>query len=101
MTKDSVGNKLAEGQYVQVAIPSGVSLLRGRVKAISEPRITRIGGTHNGGKMVSEEPGLITVEILIPVESDPRTGVAPNLTRIWDPSGKDLEAAKTESEKTA
>ncbi|HZU33691.1 MAG TPA: hypothetical protein VFB79_21435 [Candidatus Angelobacter sp.] len=96
MTKDNAGNKLSEGNFVQVTLPSGVSALRGRIKSISEGRITRIGGARKSEADASVQPGLVTVEIILPVESHPETGVAPNIIRIWNPTGKDLEAeAKT------
>jgi hypothetical protein len=90
--KDSVGNRLNEGQFVDVRLPMGLSSLRGRIKTIDEGRIARIGGAHKqeNGQLT---PGVVTIEVLLPVEVDPRTNVNAAITRIWDPTGKDLERA--------
>lgn len=93
MIKDSVGNRLSEGQFVVVQLPMGLSSLRGRIKTVDEGLITRIGGTREkeNGQIT---PGLITVEIQLPVEVDPRSKVTLAITRIWDPSGEDLKRAE-------
>lgn len=95
MIKDSVGNRMAEDQFVEIKLPPGTGALRGRVKTIDEGRITRIGGAHKS-ENGSMQPGLLTIEIMLPVEVDPRSNVAFNVVRIWDPSGKDVEP-KSES----
>jgi hypothetical protein len=95
--KDSVGNRLNEGHFVDVKLPGGITSLRGRIKSMDEGRITRIGGSHareNG----SLQPGLITIEILLPVEVDPRSNIAPAILRAWDPTGEDLKAAEAEKQ---
>lgn len=99
MIKDSVGNRLAEGQFVEVKLPAGTGALRGRIKTVDEGRITRIGGTHKSEANGSMQPGLVSIEILLPVEVDPRSNVMPNVVRLWDPSGKDLEVQQAQAEK--
>jgi hypothetical protein len=90
--KDSVGNRLSEGQFVQLRLPPGISALNGRIKSIDEGRIARIGGAHKG-ENGSVTPGCVTVEITVPVDVDPRSNIAMNISRLWDASGKDLELA--------
>jgi hypothetical protein len=83
--KDNIGNRLSEGNFVQLRFPAGLSGLNGRIKSINEGRITRIGGVKGNGANGEVQPGLVTIEILVPVEVDPRTGVANQLSRLWDP----------------
>jgi hypothetical protein len=97
MIKDSVGNRLNEGHFVDVKLPGGITSLRGRIKSMNEGRITRIGGTRSDANGTIQ-PGLITIEILLPVEVDPRSNQAPAILRAWDPTGEDLKAAEAEKQ---
>jgi len=96
MTKDSIGNKLECGHFVQVQLPAGITALRGRVKSIDEGHIVKVGGAHKQDEQ-RPQPGTVIVEILLPCDSSPVNGIAPMLVRVWDPSGKDLQEQKTET----
>ncbi len=87
--KDAVGNKLAKGQLLQVALPGGLTV-RGRVKEIRDGGLVAVGGSRKREDALT--PGIVTVESEFQLESDPRDGVCPNVVRLYDPSGKDLEA---------
>lgn len=89
---------MAEGQFVEIKLPPGTGALRGRVKSIDEGLITQIRGVHKGGD-AQIQPGVITIEILLPVEVDPRSNIAMNLVRIWDPSGYDLQVSQAAAQK--
>lgn len=96
MTKDSIGNRLEHGHFVEVAWPNGLTL-KGRIKTIEEGRVVRISGTKHGDQGKPQN-GTVVVEIIVPVDVDARTGIALALTRLWDPTGKDLELAQAASQ---
>lgn len=98
MTKDSIGNKLSEGQFVQVRFPGGLSALNGRIKSISEGRIVTGVNPISRGKQENAKPGTMTVEILVPMDIDAVSGTVPFVTRLHDPSGKDLQLAEMQTE---
>jgi hypothetical protein len=81
--KDVIGNKLEEGDLVQVALGNGVTL-RGHVKKLTSGGI--IGGVSKGKHDVS--PGVVTVTVDVEAESDPRSGVCPHVLALRDPEAE-------------
>lgn len=88
--KDRIGNKLAVGDKVVVALPE--SQIFGFVAQLEE------GGVITGVKSVrggmERRPGRILVSCVIALPVDPEMDAAPQLVRVYDPDKHEADPAK-------
>jgi hypothetical protein len=79
--KDRIGNKLAMGQKVVVALPE--AQIFGFIAQIEETGlITGVRGARGG---VAERPGRILVSCVIALPVDPGNDMVAQLVRVYDP----------------
>lgn len=92
--KDRIGNVLATGDKVIVALPE--SQIFGFVAQLEEGGlISGVRGVRGG---MEERPGRILVSCVIALPVDPQSGQSGHLVRVYDPDKREETAAEPKAE---
>lgn len=86
---DSLGNKLAEGQLVEIYV--NAPALKGRVKSISEGGISLVA--QGNGKGPAQSLGNVVINLELVVQFDPSNPVCAGVLRLVDPEEEKVKAA--------
>jgi hypothetical protein len=89
MVKDRVGNVLAKGQKILVALPE--SQIFGFIAEVKDSSI--VLGTRRGGE---QTPGMVLVSCVLALPVDPESGQVAQCVRVVDPDKHDDEAKGSE-----